>query len=64
MIAPFIRPDDEHPVQIADDQVRRLHRDLVDDAGQAQHLEQRDEADDDAARGTSRVGRISSCPRE
>ena len=28
-------------------QVRRLHRDLVDDAGEAQHLEQRDGAADD-----------------
>ena len=46
-MAAFILPESEQPVQVARDQVRRLHRDLVDDAGQAQDFEQRDGADDD-----------------
>jgi hypothetical protein len=35
-------PRHEHPIEVAHDEMRRLHRDLVDGAGEAQHLEQRD----------------------
>ena len=54
-------PGHQHAIEVAHDQVRRLHRDLVDDAGEAEHLEQRDGAGDHRAAGTQR--RRVSCFR-